>query len=67
MISAVHIVNMGRKSYKPYLMHLPPYLSAQYFPETFSSGGRIGNIMLTLDSEKFAPDGVDADFHLLGP
>ena len=53
----LQIVNMGRKSYKPYLMHLPPYLSAQYFPETLS-GGRIGKIMLTLDSEKLHQMGL---------
>ena len=53
----LQIVNTGRKSYKPYLMHLPPYLSAEYFPETLS-GGRIGKIMLTLDSEKLHQMGL---------
>ena len=53
----LQIVNLGRKSYKPYLMHLPSYLSAQYFPETLS-GGRIGKIMLTLDSEKLHQMGL---------
>lgn len=53
----LQVVNMGRKSYKPYLMHLPSYLSAQYFPETLS-GGRIGRILLTLDSEKLHQMGL---------
>ena len=56
-VAELQIVNMGRKSYKPYLMHLPPYLSAQYFPETLS-GGRIGRILLTLDSEKMPGMGL---------
>lgn len=53
----LQVVNMGRKSYKPYLMHLPSYLSAEYFPETLS-GGRIGKILLTLDSEKLHQMGL---------
>lgn len=49
-IAELQIVNLSRKSYTPQLMHLPPYLSAQYFPETLA-GGRIGKIVLTLDSK----------------
>ncbi len=56
-VAELQIVNVERKSYRPYLMHLPPYLSAQYFPETLS-GGRIGKIMLTLDSEKLPRMGL---------
>ena len=56
-IVELQIVNMGRKSYKPYLMHLPTYLSAQYVPEVLS-GGRIGKILLTLDSEKLHQMGL---------
>lgn len=50
-IAELQVVNMGRKNYTPQLMHLPPYLSAQYYPEVLN-GGRIGKILLTLDSEK---------------
>lgn len=53
----LQIVNLDRRSYKPYLMHLPPYLSARYFPEALN-GGRIGKIMLTLDSEKLHQMGL---------
>lgn len=53
----LQIVNTGRKSYKPYLMHLPAYLSAQYFPEQLN-GGRMGKILLTLDSEKLHQMGL---------
>ena len=53
----LQIVNTGRKSYKPYLMHLPSYLSAQYFPEQLN-GGRMGKILLTLDSEKLHQMGL---------
>ncbi|MCD8318084.1 MAG: DUF1573 domain-containing protein [Paraprevotella sp.] len=53
----LQVVNMGRKSYQPILMHLPPYLSAQYVPEVLT-GGRIGRILLTLDSEKLNQMGL---------
>lgn len=53
----LQVVNMSRESYTPYLMHLPPYLSAQYVPETLN-GGRIGRILLTLDSEQVRDMGL---------
>lgn len=56
-VAELQIVNMDRKSYRPQLMHLPPYLTAQYFPEVLS-GGRIGKIFLTLDSEKLQQMGL---------
>lgn len=56
-MAELQIVNTGRKSYKPYLMHLPPYLSAEYYPEVLA-GGRMGKIMLTLDSEKLRQMGL---------
>lgn len=46
----LQVVNMSRESYKVQLMHLPPYLSARYLPETLA-GGRVGRIVLTLNSE----------------
>lgn len=56
-VAELQIVNMDRKSYRPQLMHLPPYLTAQYVPEVLS-GGRIGKIFLTLDSEKLQQMGL---------
>lgn len=56
-MAEIQVVNMGRKSYKPELMHLPPYLTAQYFPETLA-GGRIGKIVLTLDSKRLMQMGL---------
>lgn len=56
-IAELQIVNLSRKSYKPQLMHLPPYLTAQYYPEVLS-GGRMGKILLTLDSEKLKQMGL---------
>lgn len=56
-MAELQIVNTGRKSYKPYLMHLPPYLSAEYYPEVLA-GGRMGKILLTLDSEKLRQMGL---------
>lgn len=53
----LQLANTSRKSYKPQLMHLPPYLKAQYLPETLA-GGRIGRILLTLDSEKLMQLGL---------
>lgn len=56
-MAELQIVNLSRKSYTPQLMHLPPYLTAQYYPEILS-GGRMGKIMLTLDSEKLKQMGL---------
>lgn len=56
-VMELQILNTGRKSYKPYLMHLPSYLSAEYFPEQLN-GGRMGKILLTLDSEKLHQMGL---------
>lgn len=56
-VAELQIVNTDRKSYRPQLMHLPPYLTAQYVPEVLS-GGRIGRIFLTLDSEKLQQMGL---------
>ena len=53
----IEIVNMGRKSYKPMLMHLPDYISAQYHPEVLAAG-RLGKIVLTLHSEKLPQMGL---------
>ncbi len=53
----LQVVNVSRESYKPELMHLPPYLSARYLPEKLA-GGRMGRIILTLDSERLKNYGL---------
>lgn len=53
----LHILNPGRNTYRPQLMHLPPYLSARYLPEQLS-GGRTGRIVLTLDSKQLKTYGL---------
>lgn len=50
-VQEIHVANVERTPYKPTLMHLPPYLSAEYIPESIP-GGKTGIIRLTLDSEK---------------
>ena len=51
------VANLSALPYEPVLMHLPPYLSAEYYPEVLA-GGRMGKIMLTLDSEKLRQMGL---------
>ena len=53
----LQVVNTSREGYKPELMQLPPYLSARYLPERLA-GGRMGRILLTLDSEKLKNYGL---------
>lgn len=53
----LRIVNTGRTSYKPQLMHLPAYLKATYLPEQLA-GGRVGQIILTLDSKQMKEYGL---------
>lgn len=47
----LRILNADRTAFRPELMHLPPYLSAEYLPEDIPAG-KAGTIRLTLDSEK---------------
>ncbi len=56
-IVELQVLNRGRKSYQPRLMHLPSYLTARYSPEVLA-GGRIGKIELTLNSEKLNTMGL---------
>lgn len=53
----LQVLNMGRKAYKPQLMHLPNYLEAHYAPEVLA-GGRIGKITLTLNTDKLDEMGL---------
>jgi len=52
------VANLERGAYRPELMHLPHYLSAEYIPEVIQ-GGRVGKIRVTLDSEKLYMDGLN--------
>ena len=46
----LRLVNTERTVYHPELMHLPPYLKAQYIPESIPAGQE-GVVRLTLNSE----------------
>jgi len=54
----LRILNADRTAFRPELMHLPPYLSAEYFPEDIPAG-KTGTIRLTLDSEKLGGLGLN--------
>ena len=57
-VQEIRVANVERTPYKPELMHLPPYLSAEYVPETIP-GGKAGIIRLTLDSKKLFQLGLN--------
>lgn len=57
-VAEIQIVNTERVAYRPQLMHLPEYLSAEYMPEVLP-GGRSGRIRLTLDSGKLPMMGLN--------
>lgn len=57
-VAHIEIVNTTKQSYTPQLMHLPPYLNVKYAPELLA-GGRVGRIMLTLDSDKLPAMGLN--------
>ena len=54
----LRILNADRTAFRPELMHLPPYLSAEYKPEDIPAG-KTGTIRLTLDSEKLSTLGLN--------
>ena len=54
----LRVLNADRTAFRPELMHLPPYLSAEYLPEDIPSG-KVGTIRLTLDSEKLSTLGLN--------
>lgn len=54
----LRILNADRTAFRPELMHLPPYLSAEYIPEDIPAG-KAGTIRLTLDSEKLSTLGLN--------
>lgn len=54
----LRVLNSDRTAFRPELMHLPPYLSAEYLPEDIPAG-KAGTIRLTLDSEKLSGLGLN--------
>ena len=54
----LRLLNSDRTAFRPELMHLPPYLSAEYLPEDIPAG-KAGTIRLTLDSEKLSTLGLN--------
>lgn len=52
------LVNKEHTAFRPELMHLPAYLSAQYIPENVPAG-RKGKIRLILDSDKLPQLGLN--------
>lgn len=57
-VAELQIANKERTAFRPELMHLPPYLKAEYLPENIP-GGRTGRVRLTLDSEKLSTLGLN--------
>ena len=47
----LYVYNSSKKSYRPELMHLPKYLTATADPAVIRPG-RVGRMLITLDSEK---------------
>lgn len=54
----LQVANIDHERYTPQLMHLPPYLKAEYFPQVLHKG-RTGRIRLTLDSNKLMMNGLN--------
>lgn len=51
------VANMERNAFRPQLMHLPPYLTAECDPEVIAPG-RVGTVRVTLDSDKLPSMGL---------
>lgn len=56
-VYALSILNGGKKRFRPELMHLPRYLSAKADPEVIQPG-RVGRVLITLDSDKLPAMGL---------
>lgn len=52
------ILNTDRTAFRPELMHLPPYLTAESIPEDIPAG-KTGTIRLTLNSEELGQLGLN--------
>lgn len=57
-IAYLNVVNTERTAYSPELMHLPPYIYAEYLPKSIP-GGKTGVIRLILDSNRMANLGLN--------
>jgi len=57
-VAELRLVNTERTVYRPELMHLPPYLTAEYLPESIPAG-KEGVIRLTLSSEDLPMMGLN--------
>lgn len=58
MSAELKVVNTERTAFRPRLMHLPPYLSAEYVPDDIP-GGKVGVIRLILDTNKLSYYGLN--------
>ena len=58
LATTLQVVNTERSAYRPELMHLPPYLHAEYVPKVIP-GGQTGTIRLILDSDQLATYGLN--------
>lgn len=56
-VAELQIINATRQAYQPQLMHLPPYLTAEYIPKVLA-GGRVGRVLITLDSNDLPAMGL---------
>ena len=58
LATELKVVNTERTAYSPELMHLPPYLRAEYDPKEIP-GGKTGVVRLILDSDKLTHYGLN--------
>jgi hypothetical protein len=58
LAAELSLVNTDHLAYRPQLMHLPPYLTAQYVPENIP-GGKTGVIRLILDTNGLETYGLN--------
>lgn len=61
----IHMINDGAKTMQPNLMHLPPYLSAQYTPQ-YLRPGETGIIRVALNSNELHDYGMTQTSVYLG-
>lgn len=64
-VATIHVVNQGRETLEPNIMHLPNYLSADVSPK-FLRPGKSGTITLTLNSSLLHDYGITATSLYLG-
>lgn len=64
-IAELMVANTSGEDYTPQLMHLPPYLEAECFPQTIRKG-RAGKVRLMLHSDRLMLDGLNQTSIYLG-